>query len=367
MRYSSAVILPALVSVTLICAAPCSASAQQQQQQERDSVLRMEQADSTPKLTRKRAELLVPRLALHPVKSMIPGQSSPLDTIDTSNPRIKLVLYDDNTWKYVKDGDLVKNDSTFTTSWDSGRANPYHTTFAELPDRVSIWLVDSSSQFCVPYQTKIYSRFGVRRGRRHQGVDLPLKTGEQVRAAFDGKVRISSYMKGYGNLVVIRHENGLETFYGHLSKRLVEENQWVHAGDVVGLGGSTGRSTGPHLHFETRYQGYAFDPSWIADFEKGTLRSGVFTLKKKYLSARSNYVPESEDEEEDILIAEKEDREEEARIAAEEAAKRYHTIRSGDTLGALAVKYGTTVRQLCAWNGIKATTTLRIGRKLRVK
>ena len=358
MRYSKAALLFAL---TAVCSAPRALA------QERDSVSMAEQIDSHPKLTRKRAELLVPRVALKPVKSMIPGQSSPLDTIDTSNPRIKLVLYDDNTWKYVKDGELIKNDSTFTSCWDSGKANPYHTGFSDLPDRVSIWLVDSTSQFCVPYQTKIYSRFGVRRGRRHQGVDLPLKTGEQVRAAFDGKVRISSYMKGYGNLVVIRHENGLETFYGHLSKRLVEVNQWVHAGEVIGLGGSTGRSTGPHLHFETRYQGYAFDPAWIADFEKGTLRSGVFTLKKKYLSARSNYVPESEDEEEDILIAEKEEREEEARLAAEEAAKRYHTIRSGDTLGALAVKYGTSVRQICAWNGIKATTTLRIGRKLRVK
>ena len=359
MRYSRLFIFAAAaMALTAISGAPASAQTQEESQAENDT---------TTKLTRKRAELLVPRQALKPVKSMIPGQSYALDTIDTSNPRIKLVLYDDNTWQYVKDGDLVKNDSTFTQNWSDNQANPYKTAFSALPDRVSLWLVDSTSQFCVPYQTKIYSRFGIRRGRRHQGVDLPLKVGDPVHAAFDGKVRVSSYMKGYGNLVVIRHENGLETFYGHLSKRNVEVNQWVHAGEVIGLGGSTGRSTGPHLHFETRYQGYAFDPSWIADFEQGTLRSGVFTLKKRYLSERSNYVPESEDEEEDILIAEQEEREEEARLAAEEAAKRYHTIKSGDTLGALAVKYGTSIRQICSWNGIKATTTLRIGRKLRVK
>ena len=356
------------MAVTVISGAQAAAqelTSEQTSQQSLEQAL--EQTDTTPKLSKKRAEMLVPRPGLQPVKSMIPNQAYALDTIDTSNPRIKLVLFDDNTWKYVKDGNLIKNDSTFTSCWNDKQANPYRTSFADLPDRVSIWLVDSTSQFCVPYQTKIYSRFGIRRGRRHQGVDLPLKVGDPVHAAFDGKVRISSYMKGYGNLVVIRHENGLETFYGHLSKRNVEVDQWVHAGDVIGLGGSTGRSTGPHLHFETRYQGYAFDPSWMADFEQGTLRSGVFTLKKRYLSERSNYVPESEDEEEDILIAEKEEREEEARLAAEEAAKRYHTIKSGDTLGALAVKYGTTVRQICAWNGIKATTVLRLGRKLRVK
>lgn len=319
-----------------------------------------------PEMTLSRAELLVPRPQLKPIKSLIPGEAAALDTLDTSNPRIKLVLYDDNTWKYVKDGDLLKSEDYFTEHWDHKNADAYRADFDSLPERVSLWLVDSTSQFCVPYQTKIYSKFGVRRGRRHQGIDLPLKTGDPVRAAFDGKVRISMSTKGYGNLIVIRHENGLETFYGHLSKRYVQEDEWVTAGQTIGLGGSTGRSTGPHLHFETRYQGYAFDPSWIADYETGTLRSGVFTLKKKYLNVRSNYVPESEEEEEEILLAEAEDREAAAKKAAEEAAKQYHTVKSGDTLGALAIKYHTSVKQLCAWNGIKSTSILHLGQKLRV-
>lgn len=318
-------------------------------------------------MTLKRAELLIPRPQLKPIRSIEPGNSSALDTLDTGNPLIKLVLYADNTWKYIKDGDILKQNEFFTTNWDNKNMDPFHTEFDTLPDRTTLWLVDDAAQFCCPYTTKVYSKFGYRHRRRHQGCDLPLKTGDPVRAAFDGMVRVSNYTKGYGNLVIIRHANGLETFYGHLSKRNVNEGDWVSSGDIIGLGGSTGRSTGPHLHFETRYQGYAFDPEWLIEFETGTLRSGVFTLKKKYLSPNSKYIPESEDEEEEILLAEDADREAAAKKAAAEAAKQYHTIKSGDTLGALARKYHTTVRQLCAWNGIKETTILRLGQKLRVK
>lgn len=327
-------------------------------------------SDSTaavhPKLTVAEAELIIPRPFLKPIQSMVPGHSDAIDTLDTSDPLIKLVLYSDNTWKYIKDGERMMNDELFTKNWNNTLMDPFGVEYSSLPDRVTMWLVDENSDFCCPYQTKVYSKFGIRRGRRHQGCDLPLKTGDPVFAAFDGKVRISTFTRGYGNLVVIRHANGLETAYGHLSQRNVEVGDWVSAGDKVGLGGSTGRSTGPHLHFETRYQGYAFDPEWLCDFENGVLRTGVFTLKKKYLSANSKYVPESEEEEEEILLAEAEDREAAAKKAAEEAAKKYHTIKSGDTLGALAVKYHTTVRQLCAWNGIKQTTILRLGQKLRV-
>ena len=202
-------------------------------------------------------------------------------------------------------------------------------------------------------------------------MDLPLKTGTPVYAAFDGKVRISKRYKGYGNLVVLRHDNGLETFYGHLSKIYVKDDQWVNAGTIIGLGGSTGRSTGPHLHFETRYKGYAFDPEWLIDFHSGTLRHRLFVLKKKYLNANSKYVPESEQEEIDILEGDAKDKEEAAKKAEAErkaaAAARYHTIRQGDTLGALARKYRTSVKTLCRLNGIKETTTLRLGKKLRVK
>lgn len=321
----------------------------------------------TTEMTLDRAELLIPREDLKPKKSMVPTGAKPYDTLETSDPRVILVLMDDHTWRYEKNGDLIKNEDYFSTHWDNENSDPYRAELSSLPERITLWLVDTTSQYCCPYQTKVYSKFGYRRGRRHQGVDLPLKTGTPVRATFDGKVRVARYSRGYGNLVIIRHENGLETSYGHLSKIGVEPGQWVHAGDEIGLGGSTGRSTGPHLHFETRYMGYAFDPEWLIDFEAGELRYSAFTLRRKYLSPSSNYVPQSEDEEEEILLAEAEDRAAAEKKAAEEAAKRYHTIKQGDTLGALARKYGTTVRQICAWNGIKETTILSLGRKLRVK
>ena len=142
-------------------------------------------------------------------------------------------------------------------------SNPYKLEQANLPYSWSIWLVDSLDQYHCPFQGEVYYRgkFGVRRGRRHQGVDLPLKTGDPVYATFTGKVRISKYWGAFGNLVVIRHENGIETFYAHLSQRLVENDDWVNAGDVIGYGGSTGRSSGPHLHFEIRLNGSCVDPA----------------------------------------------------------------------------------------------------------
>ena len=214
---------------------------------------------------------------------------------------------------------------------------------------------------------KVFSPFGWRRRRNHTGVDLPLATGTPVYAAFDGRVRCSMYNRGYGNVVVIRHASGLETTYAHLKERNVQTGDYVSAGDVIGLGGSTGRSTGPHLHFETRYEGYAFDPQWLIDFETGTLRHGYFVLKRKYLSNTSRYYPESEEEEEEIYKTEEEDRAEAERIAREMAAAQYHTVKSGDTLYGLAARYHTTVGAICKLNGISASTPLRIGKKLRVK
>ena len=308
-----------------------------------------------------RTQLVVPRPALEPLKSLVTSPTDAIDTLDTANEHIKVVLHADNTWHYYKTPSFQQVSGVYDSNWDDNSTNPYGIEQKDLPDEWAIWLVDSLDQYHCPFQGSVYHRgkFGVRRGRRHQGVDIPLKTGDPVYATFTGKVRVSKYWGAFGNLVVIRHDNGLETFYAHLSKRNVEVGDWVNAGDVIGLGGSTGRSTGPHLHFETRHNGFAFDPQWLIDFEKGTLRHRLFVLKKKYFNIYSNYEQDFEDE----LKNEEDDKKEDA----EREAMRWYTIKSGDTLGRIAINNGTTVNALCKLNGIKPTTTLKIGRKIRVR
>ena len=308
-----------------------------------------------------RTQLYIPRPALEPLKSLITSSSDPVDTLDTANEHVKVILRADNTWQYYKTPDFQQIAGVYDSNWSDSATNPYGIEQKDLPAEWALWLVDDLDQYHCPFQGSVYHRgkFGVRRGRRHQGVDLPLKTGDPIYATFTGKVRVSKYWGAFGNLVVIRHENGLETFYAHLSKRNVEVGDWVNAGDIIGLGGSTGRSTGPHLHFETRYNGFAFDPQWLIDFEKGILRHRLFVLKKKYFNIYSNYEQDFEDE----LKNEEDDKKEDA----EREAMRWYTIKSGDTLGRIAINNGTTVNAICKLNGIKPTTTLKIGRKIRVR
>lgn len=305
--------------------------------------------------------LQVRRPALERVKSLDVSPVGAIDTLDTANENVKVVLLSDNTWYYYKTPDFTQSKDVYERYWDEVSSNPYKMSVDSLPYSWSIWLVDSLGQFRCPYQGDVHPRgkFGPRRGRRHQGVDLPLKTGEPVYATFTGKVRLSKYLGGFGNLVVIRHENGIETFYGHLSERKVSVGDWVNAGDVIGLGGSTGRSTGPHLHYETRYNGFAFDPQWLIDFKTGELRHRLFVLKKKYFNIYSNYDQDFEDE----WKNEEDDKREEA----ERKAMKWHVIKSGDTLGRIAINNNTTISEICRLNGISRNTTLKIGRKLRVR
>ena len=318
-------------------------------------------ADSHIKIDTIRNHLAIPRPALEPLKSLILSSSDPIDTLDTVNEYVKVVLYGDNTWQYLKTPDFKALTGIYDHHWDEVNSNPYKQSLEDLPVSWSLWLVDSLDQFHCPFKGEVYYRgkFGMRRGRRHQGVDIPLKTGEPVYATFNGKVRMSKYFGAYGNLIVIRHENGIETFYGHLSKRNVEAGDWVNAGDVIGYGGSTGRSTGPHLHYETRYNGFAFDPQWLIDFKTGILRHRLFVLKKKYFNIYSNYEQDFDDEAKN----EEDDKKEEA----EKAAMKYYTIRSGDTLSKIARNNGTTINTICRLNGISPNTTLKIGRKIRVR
>lgn len=163
------------------------------------------------------------------------------------------------------------------------RVNPLgRTQLDQLPDEINLKLVNDSADFCFPVRNSKTSNYGWRWQRGHHGVDIRLATGEPVHSAFGGIVRVAARMGGYGNCVVVRHPNGLETLYGHLSKINVQPNQPVAAGDIIGLGGSTGRSTGPHLHFECRFLYQTFDPEWILDFNTFSLRTRHLHLDKTY-------------------------------------------------------------------------------------
>lgn len=304
-----------------------------------------------------------------PVKSTLCSQHPEIqDTLATSDPRIVMIINANGTWEYRKNYETSAVDSIMREDWLEDKIMPYKIERDSLPYRITLWLADSLERFCCPCSVPVFSKFGIRRGRNHNGVDLPSPTGTPTYSAFAGKVRISMYTKGYGNLVVLRHPNGLETYYGHLTKREVEVGDWVDAGQEIGKIGSTGRSTGPHLHFETRYKGFAFDPQWIIDFENGELRKDVFILRKKYLSTYNRYTPESLEEEEAIMLTEEEERAEEERLRKEAEAMRWHMIKSGDTLGRIAINNHTSISAICRLNpGLTPNSTLRIGRKIRVR
>lgn len=194
----------------------------------------------------------------------------------------------------------VTPDASIVPMWydafPHNRVNPLGRTRVDmLPDEINLMLARDSADFCFPVKGVKSSPYGWRWHRGHHGVDIALHTGEPIHAAFGGTVRIASRMGGYGNCVVVRHANGLETLYGHLSKIHVHANQQIAAGEVIGLGGSTGNSTGPHLHFECRFLYQTFDPEWILDFKSHSLRTRRLHLDKSYFGIRQPRKGESLD------------------------------------------------------------------------
>ena len=204
--------------------------------------------------------------------------------------------------------------------------------------------------------TKITSKCGPRWRRMHNGLDIKVYIGDTIRAAFDGRVRMVKYeRRGYGKYVVIRHDNGLETIYGHLSKQIVKEDEYVKAGDPIGLGGNTGRSTGSHLHFETRFLGEVINPEFMFNFPQQDI------VADSYLFIRGANMYSYQRTK--AMAAVKS-----GKSGAAEAAKhaiRFHKVRSGDTLGKISRLYHVSIDRLCQLNGIKRTTTLRIGQVLK--
>lgn len=284
-----------------------------------------------------------------------------VDTIPSSSEGLNIVLYNDNTWRYVRNRAIdVLDETIYTQDWDTTKIHAYDVELKDLPMSMVIDLVDTLKSYHYPHKGRVTSKYGPRRRRIHQGTDIDLETGDPIYATFDGRVRHTTYIaRGYGNLIIIRHDNGLETFYAHLSEINVKPGDWVTAGQVIGKGGNTGRSTGSHLHYEIRYKGHTFDPERLIDFTTGNLRRETFLLKRTYFSPYSRFTQDFDEE----VQSDEEDK----RIAKEAAAIKYHIVKRGDTLGRIAINNHTTVTKLCQLNGIKKTSTLRIGQRIRVR
>ncbi len=253
----------------------------------------------------------------------------------------------------------------YTEGWESGHVNCYRGV--EVPQTAVI----DVSNFSMPHPGYVTSPYGYRRRfrRMHKGIDLKAFIGDTIRAAFDGKVRITNYeRRGYGYYIVLRHTNDLETVYAHLTRFLVEPDQVVRKGDPIGLAGNTGRSFGSHLHFETRYMGYAINPAAIFDFANQTVHTDTYTFDKDTYQQARNFSPEA-----NAAYANQFRNENRDRYASNNSSSgnssgaKYYTVRKGDCLSKIAQRNGTSVRSICRLNGISTQTKIRPGQRLRVR
>ena len=285
-----------------------------------------------------------------------------VDTLPTADKHLSIVLFNDNSWRYIRTAEIEPDSTAFTRYWSTEKISPYRDSvkLSSIPSAVPITLVDSLRSYRYPIKGRITSRYGLRRKVNHNGIDIALKVGDTICSTFNGVVRFSKATEtGYGTLVIVRHDNGIETYHGHLSKRLVEAGDRVVAGQPIALGGNSGRSTGPHLHFECRYMGQSFDPERLVDFRTGDLRRDYLLLKRSYFSIYSKYEQDWNGEK---VLADADKKENE--LSAE---RRYYKVRPGDYLGLIAKRNYTTVSAICRLNGIRADAVLQVGKVLRVK
>lgn len=267
-----------------------------------------------------------------------PGDKKPIDTL---NLHLSDRFY------------LNINDSSFLpafdcrSKYDNHTINIYRLDMTKLQDTFPVVIQGrvANRNFTFPIVGEVTSGFGHRDlwgGHFHYGIDIDLKTGDTVLAAMDGFVRVVRYEPGYGNFVVITHEDGLETLYGHLSGFLIKEGDEVKSGQPIARGGGTGRVTGPHLHFEFRFMGEQIDPTKVLSFEEQKVLQDTILVEKTWF----NHLLERQ------------------KIAA---IAKYHVVRQGDTLSAIAQRYHTSITRLCSYNGISSRTILKLGRKIRIQ
>ena len=249
--------------------------------------------------------------------------------------------------------DVAQESSDSTNSVLETETTASNDAFIEAPENDSTEAIKEASldtetidfseaKFPLVKGTRVNSVYGIRKHRLHRGIDLHILMGDSIFAVMPGKVVVSKYNRGgYGHYVMIEHANGSRTLYGHLKERLVKVGDTVDARALIGYGGNTGRSSGPHLHFEIRYGDVNIDPATVYDFVEGTLLKGADKFSLAVATACHN------------------------EIQKELSRHRFHKVRSGDTLGKIARMYGTTIEKICRLNNIKRSSILRIGQRLQ--
>lgn len=277
------------------------------------------------------------------IDSLFELKEIPYALINEINFRISqedfLAKEDDGIFRIPDDGSPYPANALYG-SWVTNRTNPYGRELSAGDSTYTMMLASEEEglgTYHHPVDNIVTSKFGWRDGRNHNGYDLDLEVWDPVHSAFGGKVRFAGWGGGFGRLVIVRHHNGLETYYAHLHRFKVESGDMVEAGDVIGLGGSSGHSTGSHLHFEVRYKGVPLDPGQIIDFKAQELFNDTVVLKK----TRWSYVVFPRD-------------------------SKYHVVKKGDYLHRIAGLYGTSVQALCDLNGIKRNDYLRLGQRIRL-
>jgi len=277
---------------------------------------------------------------IHLIDSLLELKKLPEGIIEQLTTIVGEIALEDETpillSGFYDDSEYPSN--SYYEDWDNYNLHPI---IASTESKVTLVLQDTLNNctFYPPLKGLITSNFGWREGRSHHGIDIDLQVWDPVHAAFDGMVRVARHHPTYGRVVIVRHYNGLETLYAHLHRLKVKPGEVVEAGQVVGLGGSSGRSTGSHLHFETRFRGRSLNPRSFIDFNNNRLVSDSIVLTKNRWDNYSCYP----------------------------AGLNFYTVQKGDFLVKIASQYGTSVDRLCELNGIRRNSVLRIGKKLRIE
>jgi len=275
---------------------------------------------------------------------------------------------------------LIPCNDLYQNSWGGANTRPRTNMLNKNQNYILPLQINDSDNFVFPtvHKTYVCSPYGIRSGRMHTGMDIKQQLGDSIVAAWDGVVRMAnkSYY-AYGGTVVIRHYNGLETLYAHLSKIYVNENQTIKAGELIGYAGRTGRATTEHLHFETRFLYEYFDPRLIIDFNTFALKTDtLYIVRGKFLSNLLDDIDNNIDEQlfDSEIIADNSEEESHSSVQektnintinAQQAA--FYTVKKGDTLYSISKRYNVSINVICKLNNITQESILQIGQKLKLK